>query len=107
MLGADLQAAAAESGKKHIFLVIFDGMDWQTTQAAAIYQSRHVYNRRPRAGLHFLDYTADDTTQVPVVVTSPANDGTNEDVNTQTVKNRAATAPGGYNVAEGGEYALG
>ena len=32
----DLQRAAAAAGKKHIFLVVFDGMDWNTTRAAAI-----------------------------------------------------------------------
>src|SRR5262249_42310364 len=31
---AALQRAALAAGKKHIFLVIFDGMDWQTTRAA-------------------------------------------------------------------------
>jgi len=31
----DLQLAALEAGKKHFFLVVFDGMDWQTTAAAA------------------------------------------------------------------------
>ena len=35
-----IQQAALAAGKKHIFLVIFDGMDWQTTQAAAIYKTR-------------------------------------------------------------------
>ena len=31
-----IQLAALESGKKNIILVVFDGMDWQTTRAAAI-----------------------------------------------------------------------
>lgn len=99
---ADLQRAAAKAGKKHIFLVIFDGMDWQTTQAAAIYQSGHVYTAGRGSGLHFLDDTADGTTQYGFVVTSPANDGTNQDVNTQTVTNPGGTAAGGYNAAKGG-----
>ncbi|MFO1093743.1 MAG: alkaline phosphatase [Planctomycetaceae bacterium] len=99
---ADLQRAAAKAGKKHIFLVIFDGMDWQTTQAAAIYQSGRVYADGRGCGLHFLDYSANGTTQYGYVVTSPANDGTNEDVNTQTVANPGGTRPGGYNAAKGG-----
>ena len=37
-----LQVAAMVAGKKYIILVIFDGMDWQTTQAAAIYRSGKV-----------------------------------------------------------------
>ena len=32
---ADMQRAAAAAGRKYIFLVVFDGMDWQTTRAAA------------------------------------------------------------------------
>lgn len=100
---ADLQRAAAKAGKKHIFLVVFDGMDWQTTQAAAIYNSGRVgYTEGRGTGLHFLDYTAGGTTQYGYVVTSPANDGTNEDVNTQTVRNPGGTAPGGYNAVKGG-----
>ena len=38
----DLQRAALEAGKKHIVLVVFDGMDWQTTRAASIYNLRRV-----------------------------------------------------------------
>src|SRR5204863_1306293 len=32
---AAIQRAAFAAGKKYVFLVIFDGMDWQTTWAAA------------------------------------------------------------------------
>ncbi|MBX3437030.1 MAG: alkaline phosphatase, partial [Planctomycetaceae bacterium] len=39
----DIQLAALEAGKKYIFLVVFDGMDWQTTQAASIYHSGAVH----------------------------------------------------------------
>jgi len=35
-------SATEERGKKYVFLVIFDGMDYQTTQAAAIYKSGKV-----------------------------------------------------------------
>ncbi|MBL8849415.1 MAG: alkaline phosphatase [Planctomycetaceae bacterium] len=98
-----IQRAAAKAGKKHIFLVIFDGMDWQTTQAAAIYNAGRVgYTKGRGTGLHFLDYTAGGTTQYGFVVTAPANDGTNEDVNTQTVDNPGGTRPGGYNAVQGG-----
>src|SRR5258707_1851613 len=37
---ASLQRAGIAGGKKYVFLVIFDGMDWQTTWAAAIYNLR-------------------------------------------------------------------
>lgn len=100
---ADLQRAAVRAGKKHVFLVIFDGMDWQTTQAAAIFQSGTVYSEGRGCGLHFLDYTADGTTQFGFVVTAPANDGTKTDVNSQTVTNPGGTAPGGYNADKGGQ----
>ena len=37
-----LQRAALAAGKKYVVLIVFDGMDWQTTQAAAIYKSGKV-----------------------------------------------------------------
>ncbi len=72
---ADLQRAALAAGKKQIFLVIFDGMDWQTTWAASIYkQQRIAYESGRGTGLHFQDYTADGTTQFGAMVTSPYAD---------------------------------
>ena len=38
----DLQLNAIQAGKKHIILILFDGMDWQTTQAAAVVASGKV-----------------------------------------------------------------
>ncbi len=68
----DLQLAALRSEKKHIFLVIFDGMDWQTTQAAAIWKKKQVAYKSGRGtGLHFQDYKANGTTQFGMIVTSP------------------------------------
>lgn len=100
---AALQRAAFASGKKYVFLVIFDGMDWQTTQAAAIYNCRKVAYREGRGtGLHFLDYTAGGTSQFGWMVTTPANDGTTIDVDRQQVLNPGGTLAGGYNVAKGG-----
>ncbi|HUQ72987.1 MAG TPA: alkaline phosphatase [Planctomycetaceae bacterium] len=93
----DIQKAALDAGKKHIFLVIFDGMDWQSTWSAAIYKSGKVSYREGRGtGLHFLDYTAGDTTQFGYVVTSPHNAGTDVDADAQTVKNPNGTQFGGY-----------
>ncbi|MEZ6081543.1 MAG: hypothetical protein R3C56_39505 [Pirellulaceae bacterium] len=52
-----LQKLAAEAGKKRIILFVFDGMDWQTTRAAAIAKSRQVgYDEGRGSGLHFQDY---------------------------------------------------
>ena len=99
----DIQKAALAAGRKHIILVVFDGMDWQTTRAAAIYQRRKVEYAEGRGqGLHFQDYTAGGTTQFGYMVTSPHNEGTKTNVNTQTVKNPGGTLRGGYAPALGG-----
>jgi alkaline phosphatase len=99
----DIQKAALLAGRKHIFLVVFDGMDWQTTQAAAIYQRRRVeYTEGRGTGFHFQDYTAGGKTQFGCMVTSPHNDGTKVDVDTQTVTNPGGTKRGGYAPALGG-----
>jgi len=99
----DIQKAAIEAGKKHVFLVIFDGMDWQTTWAAAISKSRGVNYREGRGqGLHFQDYPASGTTQFGWMCTSPHNEGTKIDVDKQLVFNPGGTLFGGYNRALGG-----
>ena len=92
-----LQQAAAAAGKKHIFLVVFDGMDWQTTQAAAIARLGRVpYESGRGTGHAFQDYDAHGTTQFGFMVTSPHNEGTNVDVNRQTVANPGGSMLGGY-----------
>ena len=99
----DIQRAALEAGKKHIFLVIFDGMDWQTTQAAAIYNEQRIgYAAGRGTGTHFQEYSAGGTSQFGFMVTSPHNDGTRVDVNSQSVANPGGTVPGGYDVSRGG-----
>lgn len=99
----DVQKAALLAGRKHIFLVVFDGMDWQTTRAAAIYQTRKIaYDSGRGTGLHFQDYTAGGNTQFGYMVTSPHNSGTKIDVNKQTVTNPGGTVRGGYSPAYGG-----
>ncbi len=88
---ADIQRAAAAAGKKYIFLVVFDGMDWNTTQAAAIHNQQAVtYTEGKGSGTHFQTYEADGTAQFGFMVTSPHNDGTTFDVDAQTVTNPAA-----------------
>lgn len=100
---ADLQKAAVRAGKKHVFLVVFDGMDWQTTQAAAIYNQQAVmYEAGRGSGTFFQRYKANGTTQYCYMVTSPHNDGTKTDVNAQTVLNPGGTGFGGYNPRAGG-----
>lgn len=100
---ADLQRAAFKAGKKHIFLVVFDGMDWQTTQAAAIYNQKAImYEAGRGSGTFFQRYKASGTTQYGFMVTSPHNDGTKTDVNAQTVTNPGGTGFGGYDPKAGG-----
>ncbi|MGE5195656.1 MAG: alkaline phosphatase [Deltaproteobacteria bacterium] len=100
---AAIQRAGFAAGKKYAFLVIFDGMDWQTTRAAAIYNRRKVcYCEGRGEGTHFQDYTAGGTTQFGFMVTSPHNEGTDADVNEQRLLNPGGRQPGGYNVVKAG-----
>jgi alkaline phosphatase len=99
-----LQKMAIESGKKKVILMVFDGMDWQTTQAAAIVNSRKVYTEGKGSGLSFLDYSRDGViTDYGYMVTSPANDGTNMNVDAQKVTKRGETL-GGYHWKTAGEF---
>jgi len=101
----DLQLAGFASGKKHVFLVIFDGMDWQTTRAAAIHKTQSIaYASGRGTGLHFQDYTAGGSTQFGFMCTSPHNAGTTTDPDKQTVLNPGGTMFGGYNVEHGGPH---
>ncbi len=99
----DIQKAAAAAGKKHIFLVVFDGMDWQTTRAAAIWNQKKVgYSEGKGSGTHFQDYDANGSAQFGFMVTSAHNEGTEVDVNAQTVQNPGGTIRGGYDASSGG-----
>ena len=100
---ADMQRAAAESGKKYIFLVVFDGMDWDTTRAAAIFNLKSVaYSEGKGTGTHFQTCDADGTAQFGCMVTSPHNNGTDTNPDTQTVMNPGGTSFGGYDASVGG-----
>ncbi|MCA9059924.1 MAG: alkaline phosphatase [Planctomycetaceae bacterium] len=100
---ADIQRAAANAGKKHIFLVIFDGMDWPSTQLASISRlGRVAYTEGRGTGLHIQDYDAAGTSQFSFMVTSPHNEGTEVNVDQQSVTNPGGTLRGGYNAALGG-----
>lgn len=102
---AALQRAAFKAGKKHVILMVFDGMDWQTTRNAAIYNERRVsYSEGRGTGTHFQNYTANGTTQFGFMCVAPHNDGTDTDVDTQTVANPGGKYPGGYNVSKAGPF---
>jgi alkaline phosphatase len=99
----DIQKAGLLDGKKYIFLVVFDGMDWDTTRAAAIVnQSKVTYYSGRGSGTHFQEYAAAGTTQFGFMCTSPHNDGTGTDIDLQTVLTPGGKIPGGYNRALGG-----
>ncbi len=97
-----LQLAAADAGWQRIILVVFDGLDWTTTRAAAINATGSVdYTQGRGQGLSFLDYTG-VATDFGFCVTSPANDGTDVDVDVQLVVNPGGKTPGGYDPTLGG-----
>lgn len=99
---AAIQRAGFAKGKKHVFLVIFDGMDWQTTRAAAIFNKKGVaYSEGRGTGTHFQDYTAGGTSQFGYMVTASTDEGTKVDVDKQVVLS-PGKQPGGYNFLKGG-----
>ena len=96
-----LQRDALAQGKKHIILIVFDGMDWQTTQAAALYKTKRSYDRGRGSGLFFQDYDG-AITDYGYFVSSPHNTGTDVDVNAQRVTNPEGDQRGGYDASIGG-----
>ncbi len=97
-----LQLAAIEAGKRNIILMVFDGMDWQTTRAAAIYRAGNVaYERGRGTGLAFQDERRLKT-DFGLIVTSPKYSGAKFDVDAQTVIDPSKPATGGYDPSRGG-----
>ena len=97
-----LQKAAVQAGKKYIFVIIFDGMDWQTTQAAAIYKTQKLaYTRGRGTGLSFLDYSGAPT-DYGYYVTSARFGDAKPDVDRQLFKEQPDRNLGGYSAQFGG-----
>lgn len=97
-----LQKTAAANGKKRIILMVFDGMDYDTTRAAAIAKQEAVeYGSGRGKGLAFQDYNNAET-DFGYFVTSPHNNGTSANVDSQGVSNPGGKTPGGYNPELGG-----
>jgi alkaline phosphatase len=89
--------------KKYVFLVVFDGMDWQTTHAAATYAKGEVAYRDGRGtGLTFQDYRGTKT-DYGYFVTSPHDEGLYPDVDSQTLTVAPIKQYGGYDPRLGGE----
>jgi alkaline phosphatase len=91
-----VQKTAVERGAKYLFTVWFDGMDWDTTRAAAIAKSGKVYTEGKGTGLVFQDYTADGSAQFGFCVTSPTHDKNVVDVDRQTLTIPPGSLLGGY-----------
>lgn len=97
-----LQKKAATNGKKRIILMVFDGMDYETTRAAAIAKRQAIeYESGRGTGLAFQDYGRAET-DFGYFVTSPHNNGTSANVDSQSVSNPGGKTPGGYNPQLGG-----
>lgn len=100
----NLQQTAIKAGRKRVILFVCDGMDWQSTRAAAIYKQGKVeYHEGKGTGLAFLDYQG-TTTAYGYHVTSPHNDGTTFNVDDQKVKTAGGKVRGGYDWRLGGDY---
>lgn len=89
---------AVERGARHVFIVWYDGLDWPTTQAAAIAKTGKVYTEGKGAGLIFQDYDAAGSAQFGYYVTAPTYDQNDTDLDLQTVKIPAKSRHGGYDV---------
>jgi alkaline phosphatase len=97
-----VQKAAIARGVKHLFIVWFDGMDWQTTQAAAMARTGKVYKTGKGSGLIFQDYNASGTAQFGFVVTSPTHDQNRFNVDSQDVMIPPKSLGGGFDARVGG-----
>ena len=98
-----LQQLAVKQGKKRIILMIFDGLDWQTTRAAAIVRSGKVsYESGRGSGLAFQDYRGTQT-DFGWMATAPHSEGETVDVNLQKVT-KPGKKLGGYDFRLGGTH---
>jgi alkaline phosphatase len=91
-----VQAEAVAKGAKYLFVVWFDGLDWPTTQAAAIAKTGKVYTEGKGSGLILQDYAAGGSAQYGYFVTSPTSDKNSPDVDAQTVTIDPKGHRGGY-----------
>ena len=91
-----LQHRAIQMGKRHLIVMVFDGMDWQTTRAAAVYQNgEDLYDTGRGRGLAFQDYRG-VRTDFAFIATSAMFAGAKPDVNAQQVTVSEVHATGGF-----------
>ena len=98
-----VQKEAVDRGAKYLFTVWFDGMDWDTTRAAAIVKTGKVYDQGKGSGLVFQDYGAGGSAQFGYCVTSPTHDENAANVDAQTVTIPGTSMLGGYDADRGAE----
>ncbi|HVX61694.1 MAG TPA: hypothetical protein VHC19_13860, partial [Pirellulales bacterium] len=91
-----LQQAAIAAGKKYVVLMVFDGMDWQTTWAAATYRNGKVAYREGRGGGNYFQDYRGATTDFGYFVTSPYSGSFVVDANKQTAVAPKGVVLGGY-----------
>ncbi len=97
-----LQQQAISDGKTQVILIVFDGMDWESTYNAAIYKNGSVsYTQGRGNGLAFQDYRGTET-DYGSFVTSPRLAKCITDVDAQTVLGGDQPATGGYDPTRGG-----
>ncbi len=99
---AQVQRDAVARGVKHLFIVWFDGMDWEAARAAAIARSGRVFAEGQGSGLTFLDYQAEGSRRDGFCVTSPTHDKNTFDADAQTVTIPAGSLGGGYDATIAG-----
>ena len=87
---------AVKKGVKHLFIVWFDGLDWPTTQAAAVSKTGKIYTEGKGSGLIFQDYDANRTAKFGYFVTAPTHDKNVPDVDAQGVRIPSESHEGGY-----------
>lgn len=97
-----VQRDAVARGVRHLFVVWFDGMDWEATRAAAIAKSGKVYAEGEGSGLFFQDFAAEGSAQFGHYVTSPTHDKNQFDADVQTVTIPPDSLGGGYDAAIAG-----
>ena len=97
-----LQVAAIDAGYSNIVLMVFDGMDWQTARAAALFKRGRIeYESGRGRGLAFQDFRRAPT-DFGLVVTSPWADYLKIDVNAQTLLEPNMPSTGGFDVSVAG-----
>jgi len=97
-----LQQQAIAAGKTQVILIVFDGMDWDSTYNAALYKNGRIsYTEGRGNGLAFQDYRGVET-DFGYFVTSARLAGCRNDVNAQTVLDGEKRTTGGYDPSLGG-----